>query len=75
MPGAPLIEQVEPDRSAKETARGILELLAGDIEPEPAMVQEAMLEKLRWWERGDKVMRQLTWGWRRETSKEKINSS
>lgn len=48
MPGAPLIEQVEPDRSAKEAAGGILELLAGDIGPEPAMVHEAMLERLRW---------------------------
>lgn len=75
MPGARLIEQVEPDRSAKEAAGGILELLAGDAELEPVMVQEAMLEKLRWWERGHKVMRQLIWGWSRETSKEKPNSS
>lgn len=52
MPGATLIEQVEPDGSAKEAAGGILELLAGDTEPEPAMVQEAMIEELRWWERG-----------------------
>lgn len=59
MPGAPLIEQVEPDSSAKEAAGGILELLADGVEPEPAVVQEAMLGKLRWWETGDKVMRQL----------------
>lgn len=59
MPGAPLIEQVEPDSSTKEAAGGILELLDDGVEPEPAVVQEAMLGKLRWWERGDKVMRQL----------------
>lgn len=35
MPGAALIEQVEPDRSAKEAAGGILELLAGDNQSQP----------------------------------------
>lgn len=73
MPGAPLIEQVEPDSTAKEATGEIFQILAGGAEL--GMIQEAKLVKLRWWERGDKVRSPFIWGWRKETSKLKTNYS
>lgn len=49
MPGAPLIEQVEPDSSAKEAAGGIFQLPDGATELN--RIQEAKPEKVRQWDR------------------------